>query len=132
MYYLLLYQYTALWLLLCEWTMMLLTYLIVDFHLFYHGAVDIQIWALLTRSRCKVSDTQVTGKACGPLVKIWNRNCWIYVFIISWIQFKWKIHSHEVRFIFTKSTLCLIIIRRKLHPVDKNAIFLNHAITLEI
>ena len=25
-------------------------------------------WAPLTRSRCKVSDTQVTGKACGPLM----------------------------------------------------------------
>ena len=40
----------------------------VDFHLFYDGAVDIQIWALLTRSQCKISDTQVTVKACGPVV----------------------------------------------------------------
>ena len=48
--------------------MMLLSDTIVDFHLFYVGAVDIQIWALLTRSQCKVSDTQVTVKACGPLV----------------------------------------------------------------
>ena len=40
----------------------------VDFHLFYDGAVDIQKWALLTRSQCKVSDTQVTVKAHGPLV----------------------------------------------------------------
>ena len=40
----------------------------VDFYLFYDGAVDIQICALLTRSQCKVSDTQVTVKACGPLV----------------------------------------------------------------
>ena len=47
---------------------MLLSYTIVDFHLFYDGAVDIHIWALLTRSQCKVSDTQVTVKACGPLV----------------------------------------------------------------
>ena len=47
--------------------MMLLS--IVDFHLFYDGAVDIQIWAFLTRSQCKVSDTQVTVKADGPLVK---------------------------------------------------------------
>ena len=31
-------------------------------------AVDMQIWASLTRSECKVSDTQVTVKACGPLV----------------------------------------------------------------
>ena len=43
---------------------MLLSDTIVDFHLFYDGAVDIQIWALLTRSQCKVSDTQVTVKAC--------------------------------------------------------------------
>ena len=47
---------------------MLLSYTIVDFHLFYDGAVDIQIWALLTSSQCEVSDTQVTVKARGPLV----------------------------------------------------------------
>mgnify|MGYP003692234943 CR=1 FL=1 len=39
-----------------------------NFHLFYDWAVDIQIWALLTRSQCKVSDSQVTVKARGPLV----------------------------------------------------------------
>ena len=32
--------------------------------------VDIQIWAPLTRSQCKISDTQVTVKVCGPLVLI--------------------------------------------------------------
>ena len=47
---------------------MLLSDIVVDFHLFYDGAVDIKIGALLTRSQCKVSDTQVTVKACGPLV----------------------------------------------------------------
>ena len=52
--------------------MMLLSDIIVDFHLFYDGAVDIQIWALLTRSQCKVSDTQVTVKACGPLVDTYD------------------------------------------------------------
>ena len=31
-------------------------------------AVDMQICDLLTRIQCKVSDTQVTVKACGPLV----------------------------------------------------------------
>ena len=41
--YLLLYQYTAHWLLLCQGIMMLLSYTIVDFHLFYDGPVDIQI-----------------------------------------------------------------------------------------
>ena len=68
MYYLLPYQYTAHWLLLCQGIMMLLSYTIVDFHLFYDGPVDIQIWAPLTRSQCKVSDTQVNIKACRPLV----------------------------------------------------------------
>ena len=48
--------------------MMLLSDTIIDFHLFYDGAVDIQIWALLTRSQCKVSDTPVTVKANGPLI----------------------------------------------------------------
>ena len=50
---------------------MLLSYTIVDFD-FYHnnGAVDMQICTLLTRIRCKVSDTQVTVKACGPLVTV--------------------------------------------------------------
>ena len=52
---------------------MLLSYTMLDFHLFYDGAVDIQICALLTRSHCKVSDTQVTVKACGPLVSLFNR-----------------------------------------------------------
>ena len=31
-------------------------------------AVDMQLCALLTRIQCKVSDTQVTVKASGPLV----------------------------------------------------------------
>ena len=39
--------------------LMLLTYSIVDFDLFFDRVVDI----LLTRSRCKVSKTQVTIKA---------------------------------------------------------------------
>ena len=40
----------------------------VDFHLFYDGAADMQIWILLTRSQCRVSHTQVTVKALGHLV----------------------------------------------------------------
>ena len=39
-----------------------LSSVIVDFYLFYDGAVD------LTRTRCTLSDTQVTAKAHGPLV----------------------------------------------------------------
>ena len=46
--------------------MMLLSYTIVDFHLFYDWAVDIQIWALL--KEVKVSDTQVTD----PIIKMMN------------------------------------------------------------
>ena len=49
---------------------MLLSYTIVDFYFYYNnGAVNMQICTLLTRIQCKVSDTQVTVKACGPLVE---------------------------------------------------------------
>ena len=48
---------------------MLLSYTIVDFYFYYNnGAVHMQICTLLTRIQCKVSDTQVTVKACWPLV----------------------------------------------------------------
>ena len=51
---------------------MLLSYIIVDFYLSYDGAVKMQIWAFLTISQCKVSDTLVTVKACVPFVLIIN------------------------------------------------------------
>ena len=41
---------------------------IVDFHLFYDGLVVMQLRTLLTRSQCRVSDTQITVKAHVPLV----------------------------------------------------------------
>ena len=40
---------------------------IVNFYLFYNGAVDMQIWAFLTISQCRVSDTGVTGEAWSLL-----------------------------------------------------------------
>ena len=46
----------------------MLFFAMVDFYLFYDGVVDMQIWALLTRSQCRVSDTQVTVRVLGPLV----------------------------------------------------------------
>ena len=48
---------------------MLLCYATADFHLFYDVAADVQKWALLTRSQCRVSDIQVPVKACEPLVQ---------------------------------------------------------------
>ena len=66
--YLLLCQYMAYWLLLYYGIIMLLSNAIVDFYLFYDGVLHMQIWVPLTRSQCKVSDTQVTLKACGSLV----------------------------------------------------------------
>ena len=41
---------------------------ISDFYLFNDRAVDMQIWAPLTKSEFRVSDTQVTVKACGLVV----------------------------------------------------------------
>ena len=37
---------------------------------FYDGPVHMQIRVLLTRNQCKISDTQMTVKACGPLVNL--------------------------------------------------------------
>ena len=47
---------------------MLLSNAIVDFGLFYDGAVFMQIRAFLTKSQCRVSDTQLTVMACRLLV----------------------------------------------------------------
>ena len=48
---------------------MLLSYTIVDFHLFYDGAVDRhKNMSPSDKKSVKVYDTQVTVKACGPLV----------------------------------------------------------------
>ena len=47
---------------------MQLSYASVDFYLFYDEPVDMQIWDLLTRIEYRASNTQVTIKACGPLV----------------------------------------------------------------
>ena len=52
---------------------MLLSYTIVDFY-YNNGAVNMQICTLLTRIHCKVSDTEVTVKACGPLVFLDTQN----------------------------------------------------------
>ena len=48
---------------------MLLSYTIVDFDFYYNNrGVNMQICTFLTRIQCKVSDAQVTVKACEPLV----------------------------------------------------------------
>ena len=46
----------------------MLSYSTVEFYLFYDGAVDMQIWALLTRGQGKKYDTKVTVKNYGSLV----------------------------------------------------------------
>ena len=70
------YQCTAYWLLLYQRIMMQLFSAIVDIYLFYDGGGDWYAkWSLLARSHCRVSDTQVTLKACVSLVYIyigWN------------------------------------------------------------
>ena len=49
----------------------------VDFYLFYDGHLDMQIEVLLTRSQCRVSVTQVSVKAHGPLIIV-SLSCRIY------------------------------------------------------
>ena len=43
-----------------------------EFYLFPVGLVDVQILALLTRSRPRVSDTQVVVKACWSLDNLFS------------------------------------------------------------
>ena len=71
---------------------MLLTYSIVVFHMFYDGAVDIQICALLTRSWFKVSDNQVTLTACGPLGYIFKQE---KQFLHQCLQFEAHFADHR-------------------------------------
>ena len=69
-------------------------------------AVDIQIWAPLTRSQLKVSDTQVTVKACGPLVKIkfliW---CVLFEVKMSVVNFSIIFHTYVPQYVLTFSKL---------------------------
>ena len=63
MHYLLLHQYTAHWLLLYYGIILLLSNAIVGFYFFYDVAIE-PFWQEVGVE----SDTQVTVKACGPLV----------------------------------------------------------------
>ena len=60
-------RYTAHLLLLYKGFTMQFSSAIVNFYLFYDGSFDMQIWTLLTRSQCRISDIQVIVKVCGPL-----------------------------------------------------------------
>ena len=79
---------------------------IVEFHLFYDGPLDMQIWSLLSRSQCRNSVTQVTDKAHGSLVFIVETkhvylilmfNTSLYVSFeqkrVLNISFTWSMHS---------------------------------------
>ena len=63
------YQYIAHWLLYYWGIIMLFSYDIVDFHLFYDGDIDMLIWIMLIRNQYRVSAIQVTVKAYGPLLR---------------------------------------------------------------
>ena len=101
---LLLYQYTVHWLLLYYGILMLFSDAIVDFYFFFDEAIDMQIWALLTRSQCRVSDTQVTVETCGPLVSKHfkeiiskSRNLSLYCICENLVYFGfcfWEIHNN--------------------------------------
>ena len=43
---------------------------IIDFDLFYDEPVDMQMLVFLTRSQCRVPDTQVTLRPVGFLLRI--------------------------------------------------------------
>ena len=73
--------------------MRVLTYTIVDFHLLYDETVELHIWALPTRSQCKVSDTQVTVKVSGPLVVFYS------LFLVQ----KQRVYMKELEIMYPRS-----------------------------
>ena len=51
--------------------------------LFFDGLVDTQVWALLSRSHCRVFDTLVNFEAHGPLVYYGRQLTYLY-FLYNW------------------------------------------------
>ena len=102
MHYLLLYQYTLHWLLLCERIIMLNSYSIVDFYCPMMG-LFIHIYELFwLRSQCKVSDTQETVKAYGIIIIKYGRMLWVGVSN----YFLWKC---KVQFAFKSKDDILVV-----------------------
>ena len=64
----------------------------------------------------------------------WNKNCFLFIFIISnRIQFKWKIiRGMKQGSFLQKSTLCLIMIWRKLDTVEINCIIFCYTLKLKV
>ena len=88
------YQYTAYWLLLYKRIIMLFFYAVVDFYFFYDVAVDMQIWALLTRSQWRVSDdTRWPFRPVGLLLSIEQKSTMHKVEIHRW-EDNSKSHNH--------------------------------------
>ena len=93
---------------------MLLSYVAVDFYtcIFYDGTADIQIRAFLTRRQCRVSDTQVTVKALGPLVINIQR---IVIPTSNLITFKETIFMIQISYIIIiRNRIVSLVIRNHL------------------
>ena len=87
---------------------------IVDFYLFSDGSVDMQIWTLLSRSQCRVSDTEVTVKACGPLVSNLH-DCLPYhtdllIFVLPWFV-KTKQFESVYLIFFLHMYICVLFLQ---------------------
>ena len=87
---------------------MLISYTIVGFYSLYDGAIDLQMLLLLPRSQCKVCDTQVTAKACGPHFKniqgknnlcFVSDNCVQFPFILAFWSFVADVCDLAIMFI---------------------------------
>ena len=63
---------------------MLLSSAIVDFHLLHDGHVQFEISAGLTRSRCRISGTEVSLKAIWPLETLKLLNILTQYILINW------------------------------------------------
>ena len=86
---------------------------IVDFYLFYDGSDELQIWTLLTRNQCWVSDTQVIINARGPLFYFQECKAWVKKFKYPAYDsinstFNVKIFQFYVYYIFFGFRTCFV------------------------
>ena len=82
------------------WNIMLFSHAIVDFHLFYDGAVDMQIWSLLTRRWLKLTEQDKTGTQLIAFIH------WIKDLSLESVHWNLKFIGHKSVFRFLRNNPC--------------------------
>ena len=79
---------------------MLFSHAIVDFHLLYDGAVDMQIWSLLTRRWLKLTEQDKTGTQLIAFIH------WIKDLSLESMHWNLKFIGHKSVFRFLRNNPC--------------------------